>query len=128
MNIGLRGIKLTHFDIDYGDENTKTFAKVIFKELSTKVNKLDIENNALQCSQCISFPAQILMPTFIFRLRMPILKTTKEPEVSKTSDKDKAMKLLLGKLVLNDVKVNYNNTAIAPTKQGMDFNHLNFSK
>jgi hypothetical protein len=38
------------------------------------------------------------------------------------------MSLLLGKLVLNDVKVAYNNTAIAPTKQGMDFNHLNFSK
>ncbi|MBL7881273.1 MAG: translocation/assembly module TamB, partial [Chryseobacterium gambrini] len=33
-----------------------------------------------------------------------------------------------GKFVLNDVKVAYNNTAIAPTKQGMDFNHLNFSK
>ncbi len=38
------------------------------------------------------------------------------------------MKLLLGKLVLNDVKATYNNTAIAPTQQGMDFNHLNFSK
>jgi hypothetical protein len=45
MNIGLRGIKLTNFDIDYGDDNTKTFAKVLFKELSTKVNKLDLENN-----------------------------------------------------------------------------------
>ncbi len=46
MNIGLRGIKLTNFDIDYGDDNTKTFAKLLFKELSTKVNKLDLENNA----------------------------------------------------------------------------------
>jgi hypothetical protein len=55
------------------------------------------------------------------------LKIQKEPEVSKVSDQDKAMKLLLGKLVLNDVKVTYNNTAIAP-KTGMDFNHLNFSK
>ncbi len=38
------------------------------------------------------------------------------------------MKVLLGKLDLNDVKVVYNNTAAAPVKQGMDFNHLNFSK
>jgi hypothetical protein len=37
------------------------------------------------------------------------------------------MSLLLGKLVLNDVKVAYNNTAIAH-KTGMDFNHMNFSK
>lgn len=46
MKIGLQGIKLTNFNIDYGDENTKTFAKVLFKELSTKVNQLDLENNA----------------------------------------------------------------------------------
>jgi hypothetical protein len=42
MKIGLQGIKLTNFNIDYGDENTKTFAKVLFKELSTKVNQLDL--------------------------------------------------------------------------------------
>ena len=30
--------------------------------------------------------------------------------------------------MLNDVKATYNNTALAPTKQGMDFNHMNFSK
>jgi len=38
------------------------------------------------------------------------------------------MKVLLGKLILEDVKVAYNNTAVAPTKSGMDFNHLNFAK
>ncbi len=46
MSIGLSGIKLTNFNIDYGDDNTKTFAKVLFKELNTKVNKLDLQNNA----------------------------------------------------------------------------------
>lgn len=127
MNIGLRGIKLTNFNIDYGDNNTKTFAKVIFKELSTKVNKLDLENNAYNVGTVFLSGADINANLYL-PAQNANPKNTKEPEPSKNSDQEKAMKLLLGKLVLNDVKVAYNNTAIAPTKQGMDFNHLNFSK
>ncbi|SDQ79581.1 Family of unknown function [Chryseobacterium soldanellicola] len=127
MQIGLRGIKLTNFDIDYGDDNTKTFAKVLFKELSTKVNKLDLENNAYDVGNVVLSGADINANLYL-PAQNANPKNTEEPEVSTNSDKEKAMKLLLGKLVLNDVKVAYNNTAIAPTKQGMDFNHLNFSK
>lgn len=127
MQIGLRGIKLTNFDIDYGDDNTKTFAKVLFKELSTKVNKLDLENNAYNVGNVVLSGADINANLYL-PAQDANPKDKKEPEVSKASDKEKAMQLLLGKLVLNDVKVAYNNTAIAPTKQGMDFNHMNFSK
>ncbi len=127
MQIGLRGIKLTNFDIDYGDDNSKTFAKVLFKELSTKVNKLDLENNAYNVSNVFLSGANINANLFL-PAQDANPKNTEEPEASKNSDKEKAMQLLLGKLVLNDVKVAYNNTAIAPTKQGMDFNHMNFSK
>lgn len=127
MNIGLRGIKLTHFDIDYGDENTKTYAKVIFKELSTKVNKLDLENNAFNVGNVFLSGADINANLYL-PAQNANPKNKKEPEPSKVSDQDKAMNLLLGKLVLNDVKATYNNTAIAPTQQGIDFNHLNFSK
>ncbi|SIQ92807.1 Family of unknown function [Chryseobacterium sp. RU37D] len=126
MQIGLRGIKLTNFDIDYGDDNSKTFAKVLFKELSTKVNKLDLENNAYFIENLILSGANINA-----NLHLPAQNANPKdakPEVSKTSDQNKALSLLLGKLILNDVKVAYNNTAIAPTKQGMDFNHMNFSK
>lgn len=127
MQIGLRGIKLTNFDIDYGDDNTKTFAKVLFKELSTKVNKLDLENNSYNVANIYlsgaDINANLYLPT-----QNANPKNTKEPEVSKATDQEKALSLLLGKLILNDVKVVYNNTAIAPTKQGMDYNHLNFSK
>ena len=126
MQIGLRGIKLTNFNIDYGDDNTKTFAKVLFKELSTKVNKLDLENNAYNVDNVFLSGADINA-----NLYLPAKNAnpkTEETEVSKPSEKEKALSLLLGKFVLNDVKVAYNNTAIAPTKQGMDFNHLNFSK
>lgn len=127
MQIGLRGIKLTNFDIDYGDDNTKTFAKVLFKELSTKVNKLDLENNAYNVDNVFlsgaNINANLYLPT-----KNADPKADPNNEVSKTTDQEKALRLLLGKLVLNDVKVAYNNTAIAPTRQGMDFNHLNFSK
>ncbi|KQT23833.1 cell envelope biogenesis protein AsmA [Chryseobacterium sp. Leaf405] len=127
MQIGLRGIKLTNFNIDYGDDNTKTFAKVLFKELSTKVNKLDLENNAYNVDNVILSGADINANLYL-PAQNANPKESKEPEVSKAADQQKALGVLLGKLVLNDVKVAYNNTAIAPTKQGMDFNHLNFSK
>ncbi|PWN70069.1 cell envelope biogenesis protein AsmA [Chryseobacterium phosphatilyticum] len=127
MNIGLRGIKLTNFNIDYGDENTRTFAKVLFKELSTKVNKLDLENNAFNVDNVFLSGADINANLYLPAQNANPQKT-KEPEISKTSDQNKAMSLLLGKLVLNDVKATYSNTAIAPTRQGMDFNHMNFSK
>ncbi|MCY1663320.1 translocation/assembly module TamB domain-containing protein [Chryseobacterium sp. SL1] len=125
MQIGLRGIKLTNFNIDYGDDNTKTFAKVLFKELSTKVNKLDLENNAYNVDNVFLSGADINANLY---LPAKNANPKTEPEASKPSEKEKALSLLLGKFVLNDVKVAYNNTAITPTKKGMDFNHLNFSK
>lgn len=125
MQIGLRGIKLTNFNIDYGDDNTKTFAKVLFKELSTKVNKLDLENNAYNVDNVFLSGADINANLY---LPAKNANPKTETEASKPSEKEKILSLLLGKFVLNDVKVAYNNTAIAPTKQGMDFNHLNFSK
>lgn len=127
MSIGLRGIKLTNFNIDYGDDNTKTFAKVLFKELSTRVNKLDLENNTYNVSTVFLSGADINANLYL-PSQNANPKTSKEPDVSKSSHEEKAMKILLGKLVLNDVKMVYNNTAIAPAKQGMDFNHMNFSK
>jgi len=126
MQLGLRGIKLTNFNIDYGDDNTKTFAKVLFKELSTKVNKLDLQNNAYDVGNVILSGADINANLYL-PAKDANPKETKASETKK-ADQQKAIALLLGKLVLNDVKVAYNNTAIAPTRQGMDFNHLNFSR
>jgi len=126
MQLGLKGIKLTNFDIDYGDDNTRTFAKVLFKELSTRVNKLDLENNAYDVDNVFLSGANINANLYLpANNANPKNDESKDP---KTSEQQKALSFLLGKLVLNDVKVAYNNTAIAPTRQGMDFNHLNFSK
>lgn len=127
MKLGLNGIKLTNFDIDYGDDNSKTFAKVLFKELSTKVNSIDLENNDYNVGNVYlrqaNINANLFLPT-----ENANPKKDAQPEVSKVSAKEKAMKVILGKLLLDDVKVAYNNTAVAPTRSGMDFNHLNFAK
>lgn len=124
LKIDLNKIKLTNFDIDYGDDNTRTFAKIVFKELSTKINKLDLENNSFNIDNLLLSDADINANLYS-PSESQNSENQKEPEVETSSD---PMKLLLEKLILDDVKVVYNNTAIAPTKGGMDFNHLNFSK
>ena len=127
MKLGLNRIRLTNFDIDYGDDNTKTFAKVLFRELSTKVNNIDLENNDYNVGNVLLTGAKINANLFLPAADANTDKAEK-PEDKKDTAKEKAMKVLLGKLVLDDVKVAYNNTAVAPTKSGMDFNHLNFVK
>ncbi|WP_084017881.1 translocation/assembly module TamB domain-containing protein [Moheibacter sediminis] len=124
LKIDLNKIKLTNFDIDYGDDNTKTFAKVIFKELSTGINKLDLENSAFDIDNLLLSGANINA-----NLYLPSENPNSEvEEETQTETSVNPMKILLDKLTLEDVKVIYNNTAIVSTKEGMDFNHLNFSK
>ncbi|MCG2793508.1 MAG: translocation/assembly module TamB domain-containing protein [Weeksellaceae bacterium] len=127
MQLGLSGIKLTNFNIDYGDDNTKTFAKILFKRLSTKVNKLDLQNNFYDVENVLLTGANISANLYLPAANANP-KNENKPEVAKKSTQEKAMKVLLGKLILDDVKIAYNNTAVAPTKTGMDFNHLNFAK
>lgn len=127
MKLGLSGIKLTNFNIDYGDDNSRTFAKVIFKELSTKVNNLDLQNNSYDVGNVFLKGANINANLFLPASNANPKKEN-QADISKNSDKEKAMKVLLGKLIFEDVNLAYNNTAIAPTKSGMDFNHLNFNK
>ncbi len=127
MKLGLSGIKLTNFNIDYGDDNSRTFAKVIFTELSTKVNNLDLQNNSYDVGNVFLKDANINANLFLPASNANPKKEN-TADISKNSDKEKAVKVLLGKLIFEDVNLAYNNTAVAPTKSGMDFNHLNFNK
>lgn len=124
LKLELAGVKLTNFDIDYGDQNTKTFAKVLFKELSTKVNALDIENSNFDINHLKLVGANINA-----KLHLSEGKTDNQAKNNPAdANAKKAMRLFLGKLLLDDVQVAYSNTAAMPTKSGMDFNHLNFNK
>lgn len=125
MSLGLNAIRLTNFNIDYGDDNSKTFAKIIFQELRTKINQLDLERSNFGIDEVYLKGADINAKLFL-----PAQNgNQKKEEVSSVpAENEKPLALLLDKLILEDVKVIYNNTAIAPTKTGIDFNHLNFSK
>ena len=123
FKLGLNKIKLTNFNIDYGDDNTKTFGKIIFKELSTKVNQLDLENSNFGIDNIYLKGADINAKLFL-----PAQNANPKKTENVETSADKSLALLLNKLILNDVKVIYDNSAIAPTKSGIDFNHLNFSK
>ena len=123
LKLGLNKIKLTNFNIDYGDDNTKTFGKIIFKELSTKVNQLDLENSNFGIDNLYLKGADINAKLFL-----PAQNANSTKAENTETATEKSLALLLNKLILDDVKVVYDNTAIAPTRSGMDFNHLNFSK
>ncbi len=123
MKIGLRGVKLTNFNIDYGDDNSKTFAKVIFKELSTRVNSLDLEKSNFNIDHLSLKGADINAKLFL-----PAADAKTKKTENTTTTTDQALALALRKLVLDDVKISYDNTAIPATKRGIDFNHLNFGK
>src|SRR5690606_29212395 len=121
MSIDLNAIKFTNFDVDYGDDNSKTYAKVLFKELSAEIDKLDLQNNSFEIDKILLSGARLNADLF--------LPETSNEENTKDSisSSGSTPKLVLRKLELNDVQAVYNNTAVALTNQGIDFNHLDFS-
>ena len=123
MQLALRRIQLKNFDIGFDDENSKTFAKVAFQELSTKVNRLDLTDNKFDIQYLKLNKADIDARLFLTQNN----DTNKAEAPNKTPENNTPF-LKLNTLQLDDVKVKYANTAAAPARSGMDFNHLNFSK
>ncbi len=126
LKLALNGIKLTNFNVDYGDDNSKTFAKVLFKEFSTKVRGIDFEKNTYSIDNVLLAGANIDANLF---LPSTPKKTAPKAEAVEDNRNDRGapLQLVTNKLVLDDVKVKYNNTAEG-RKGGLDPNHLNFSK
>ena len=121
MSIDLNAIKFTNFDVDYGDDNSKTYAKILFKELSAEIDKLDLQNNSFEIDKILLSGARLNADLFL-----PETSNEENTEDS-ISSSGSTPKLVLRKLELNDVQAVYNNTAVALTNQGIDFNHLDFS-
>lgn len=130
LNLTLKKIKLTNFDIDYGDENTQTYAKVLFENLETKINKLDLENNHYEIDYLKFKNADVLANLFLKETdaNEAVQEEVDEFNPNLKEQQNEPMFVLLKQMSLDNVKVEYNNTAIAPTHSGMDFNHLKFSQ
>ncbi|MEG0696943.1 MAG: translocation/assembly module TamB, partial [Algoriella sp.] len=119
LQLGLNKINLTKIKVDYKDENSKTFAKVNLNNVKSKINKLDLKNSIYDIDHIILKGSNITANLH--------LASTSQTSKSST-ESSTPINLSLNKLILDDTKIVYNNTAIASTKQGMDYNHLNFSK
>lgn len=123
LKIGLKGLDFTNFDIDFADDNTKTYAKVLFKELKANVNKIDVENKNYDLDQIRLAGANITANLFLKDADATPKKTAGPVTVRPATPR-----LALGNLTLDDVRVTYNNTATGIKRSGMDFNHMSFSK
>ena len=119
LQLGLNKINLTKIKVDYKDENSKTFAKVNLNNVKSKINKLDLKNSIYDIDHIILKGSNITANLH--------LASTSQTSKSST-ESSTPINLSLNKLILDDTKIVYNNTAITRTKQGMDYNHLNFSK
>ncbi|WP_413533229.1 translocation/assembly module TamB domain-containing protein [Empedobacter brevis] len=120
LQIALNKINLNDLKVNYGDENSKIFAKINLNEFETKVNQLDLENSIYDIENILLKNADIEANLY--------LSSNKTASSSSTQAASTPMNLALNKTILENVKVKYNNTAERRTSQGMDFNHLDFSK
>lgn len=124
LKVALNELDLTNFNITYGDDNSKTYAKILFQKLGAKINFLDIQNNAYNIDNLELIGANIDAKSFL-----ATSKTTEKNQIPESEiTKNKPLKLVLNKLILDRTSVVYNNTAIKPTPVGLDYNHLDFSK
>lgn len=128
LNLSLQKLKLTNFMIDYGDDNSQTYAKVLFKDLETQIKKIDLAKNHYEVDRLILKDADISANLYVKEdANEAVQKEVEEFNPNLKEQENENLFLLLNKLRFENVKVEYNNTAIAATQRGMDFNHLNFS-
>jgi len=120
LKIQLSNIQLKNFDVSYLDENSKMNAHVIFEDLNTNIKKIDLAKNAFEVDKVNLSNATIDFSMF----SQPKIESTKEEKKDDSFD----LSFILNQLKLNNVAVNYNDNSVKETNQGLDFNHLKFSK
>lgn len=119
LQLDLNKINLTDLNIDYGDENSKTFAKLVLDELNAKINQLNLAKNQFDIEKIEVKKTDLEANLYL---------TSNSSTTSDTEETSDPLNILLGELILDEVKVRYHNNAESPKRQGIDFNHLNFSK
>ncbi|MBQ0148166.1 MAG: translocation/assembly module TamB domain-containing protein [Flavobacteriaceae bacterium] len=115
LKIALNKINLKNIAIDYGDDRSKTYAKLNLNELRTKINSIDLANNNFDIDDVLLKDATIDAKLFL-KSNSNSSTTTSTP-----------LQIALGKGIVENVKINYDNTA-EKTSQGLDYNHLNIEK
>ncbi|MRM82714.1 translocation/assembly module TamB [Riemerella anatipestifer] len=124
MQIKLDSLRFTNFDVDYADNTTQSYFKVLFKELSGDFNNIDLPKNKYDIDQIKLLGAQINVD-----LKSSSQNKSLQDEFPKNPAKvkSKSPNVKLNLLALDDVILSYNDNA-QKHQQGFDANHLNFKK
>ncbi|MGI9526318.1 MAG: translocation/assembly module TamB domain-containing protein [Weeksellaceae bacterium] len=122
MKLKLNEIAFTNFDVDYADDNTQTYGKIKFGELSSGIKAFDLEKQLYDVDNLVFTDADLKID-----LHLPGTDADKEVENAEVDPQEQAdLKVFLDHLKLDNIKLVYNNTAMSRSKEGMDFNHLDF--
>ena len=126
LKIGINRLNLQDFDVLYDDENSATRAKIVFKELSSKIGKLDLPNSDFNIKSLKfkdAFVDVLLTPDS--KASQVVNAETAKDSVVPASD---PLKLLLLSADLDNVNVVYNNGKGENTTKSFNANHLNLQK
>jgi len=75
LKIDLNTIELKDIALDYGDDNTKTYASVQLEALKTKINKIDLANNSYDVAAVSLVNANIKAALFLEEKAQPVPKS-----------------------------------------------------
>lgn len=120
-DISVGAIELKDISIDFSDELEQRDFEVYFEKLGVSVDNLDLENNNYELEEITLSGAEVKVNLFL-----PESKTESSIQVVDSQSSDLAV--LLKKLNIKDVKVEYNNTATPSKKEGFDINHINIEQ
>lgn len=126
LKIGINRLNLQDFDVLYDDENSETRAKIVFKELSSKIGKLDLPNSDFNIKSLKfkdAFVDVLLTPDS--KASQAVNAETAKDSVVPASD---PLKLLLQSADLDNVNIVYNNGKGENTTKSFNANHLNLQK
>ncbi|PVX50850.1 autotransporter translocation and assembly factor TamB [Balneicella halophila] len=126
--ISVGDIDLEDIGVTFQDEYEKNDISAFFQDLEVAVDDFDLENQEFDIDDLFFAHATINVNLF-----MPEEEITEEEVAEEVSEpveeKKKApLTVILDDLELEDVKVQYNNTAIPQKGEGIDFNHLDFQE
>ena len=118
LKIALNKINLNDVKVNYNDENSRTEANIKLADFQSKINQLDFTHSIFDIDH-------ILLKGGIINANLHLASQNSKANNQSNSP---PINLALKKLILDQVNVKYNNTAVKPTPQGLDYNHLHFSK
>lgn len=120
FQISLGEIQFSNFDITYSNENSMMNAYVVFEELNTTIKKIDLEKSVY-----IIDAVNLSNANIDFSM---VNTTNSQSENKQEQPQNNEIDLLLNRLKINNIAVKYNNNSVKAINEGIDFNHLNFSK